>query len=484
VIALAELERAHPELLEVKLDRTPIEYIFTLTPTLPLYVLNVAPIERVIYVDADLYFFASPQPVLDATAQASVAITPHNFSPLRRDKIVYGRFNVGWMTFRRCPEGLDCLATYKANCLAWCHDRVEDGRFADQRYLDAWPAAYPNLVIVAQKGVNVGPWSADNYAFTERNGRFFVDDEPLVCYHFSSVRIEPDGSFAIPIPEGHEAAESVLVRRIVRPYIARLLRERVELHRRFPALVAAEYAGLRYQGAVARPSGPLWRFVGTTWPDTKLDERVSDDAIGAAIALYFKNETAGTGNADVLLGQIIAHVAQGRRRISVLDWRGGVGQNYFVAKASAADIELDWHVFEARAYCDYGKALDSPVQFHEAPAAVERQRYDLVFVRGTLGFDPDWRSTLAELFGAAERALFLAPVFVHERSTFVAANHPPEWRSGAGIDTWIFGETDFQAAATDAGLTAVGELPSFPMEAFAEMPGAVTARVMVLARGG
>ncbi len=77
--------------------------------------------------------------MLDATAQASVAITPHNFTPAMRDKIVYGRFNVGWMSFRRCPEGLACLETYKANCLAWCYDRVEDGRFADQRYLDSWP---------------------------------------------------------------------------------------------------------------------------------------------------------------------------------------------------------------------------------------------------------------------------------------------------------------------------------------------------------
>jgi len=482
VIALYELEQAYPELLTVKLDRTPIEYNFTLTPVLPLYVFGLAPVERVIYVDADLYFFSSPQPVLDATAQASVAITPHNFSPLMRDKIVYGRFNVGWMTFRCCPEGLDCLETYKANCLAWCFDRLEDGRFADQRYLDAWPDSYPGLAIVTHKGVNAGPWNADNYRFSERGGRFFADDDPLVCYHFSSIRIEPDGSFEGLIPDGHRAAESVLVRRIIRPYTARLLRERVELRRRFPALAAAEYAGLRYRGAAPRPSGPPWRFVGRTWPDTKADARVSDAAIGEAIALYFNLEAAGARNPDTLLGQIIARVAQGRRRISVLDWRGGVGQSYFAAKAAAPDVELDWHVFEAPAYCDYGKALNAPVQFHEIPAPLGMPRYDLVFVRGTLGLDPDWRRTFIDLSRATEHALVLAPVLVHQASTFVAANHPPEWRNGAGVNAWIVSEQDLQAAAAEAGLRVVGQVPGPPIAGFAEMPGQATARVMVLTR--
>ncbi len=484
VIALHELEQAYPELLAVKLERTPIEYIFTLTPVLPLYVLGLAPVERVIYVDADLCFYSSPQPVLDATAQASVAITPHNFPPPMRDKLVYGRFNVGWMTFRRCPETLDCLATYKANCLAWCYDRIEDGRFADQRYLDAWPDAYPGLAIVAHKGVNVGPWNADNYRFSERGGQFFVDDDPLVCYHFSSIKIESDGGFEGPIPEGHRAAESVLVRRIIRPYTASLLRERIELRRRFPALAAAEHTGLRYRSPPSRPPGPPWRFVGRTWPETKDDARESDGAVGEAVSLYFKLEAAGARDPDPVLGQIIAHVAQGRRKISVLDWRGRVGQNYFAAKAAAPDIELDWDVCETPVYCDYGKALNPRVRFHEASAPPAMRRYDLVFVRGTLGLAPDWRRTFIALSRATEHALLLSPVLVHERNSFVAANYPPEWRKGAGINTWIVGERDLQATAAAAGLKIVGQVPGPPVAEFAEMPGQAAAREMVLIREG
>ncbi|MGO9785705.1 MAG: hypothetical protein ACLPL5_02735, partial [Stellaceae bacterium] len=259
--------------------------------------------------------------------------------------------------------------------------------------------------------------------------------------------------------------------------------ERIELHRRFSALAAAEYAGLRFRRAASRPLGPPWRFVGRTWPDTKDDARESDAAIGDAIARYFNLEAAGARAADPLLGQIIARVAQGRRKISVLDWRGGVGQSYFEAKAAVPDIELDWHVFEAPAYCDYGKALDAPVQFHETSAPIERQRYDLVFARGTLGFDADWRRTFMNLSRAAKHTLALVPVLVHPAGSFVAANHPPQWRNGAGVNAWIVGEKDLQAAAAEAGLRVVGQVPGQPMGVFAEMPGQVTVRVMVLTRG-
>jgi hypothetical protein len=483
VMALVELEQAYPELLDVKLGRSPIEYIFTLTPVLPLYVFGADPaVERVTYIDADLYFYSSPQPVLDATATASVAITPHNFAPALSEKLVYGRFNVGWMTYRRCPEGLDCLKTYKANCLTWCHDRLEDGKFADQKYLDAWPGIYPGLAIITHKGVNTALWNADNYAFTERDGKFFVDADPLVCYHYHGVRVEADGNFYFLLPEGHRAAESPLVRRIIRPYVARLLRERAELHRRFPALAAAEYASLRFHSPPPRPPGRPWRFVGRRWPDKAVNTLLGDSAISAATILYFNLEASGGGKADDLLGQIIARVAQGRSRISVLDWLGGMGHGHLIAKHAAPDMTFDWHVFEAPAYCDIGQILNPAVRFHESSAPMERQHYDLVWVRGTLGLDPDWRQALVRLSQATKHVLLLAPVMVHQTRSFVVANHPPEWRDGAGLNTWIFGEQDLLEAAASTGLRNMGEVPGPPIEEFPEVPGQAMAKIMVWAR--
>jgi hypothetical protein len=255
VIPLAALENAYPELREVKPKRSAIEYIFTLTPFLPLYLFNATAAEMLTYIDADVYFYSSPRPLLESISRASIAITPHRFSAYFRPWIIYGRFNVGWVSFRRCAEAFDCLASYKADCIAWCYDRVENGRFADQGYLNSWPDRYPSLTIIEHKGVNVAVWNAENYVFEERGGQLLVDGEKLIFYHFHGLKLRPDGSLDVKVPPRH-GAEGVLMRRIMEPYLDAFMRERADLHSRFPELAGVE-TNLRYRETT--PAQPVKR---------------------------------------------------------------------------------------------------------------------------------------------------------------------------------------------------------------------------------
>jgi hypothetical protein len=250
VIPLATLEQVYPELVTVKPARTLIEYYFTLSPFLPHYLFSQTNADRITYIDADLYFFTSPAPVLQSLGEASVAITPHRFSFEYRNHIEYGRFNVAWITYRRCAEGLDCLNAYKADCTAWCYDRVEEGRFGDQKYLDAWPDRYPSLKIIEHKGVNLAIWNVHNYILRMRNDVLMVDDDPLVFYHFSPTRVLPDGTVYVPVLPRGGRSKAVLVENVINPYVRKLEGERRSLHQRFPALAAAERE-IRYS-----PAGP------------------------------------------------------------------------------------------------------------------------------------------------------------------------------------------------------------------------------------
>src|ERR1041385_2951789 len=73
LIALSELEHQFPQLLEAKQTRTRIEYYFTCTPALPLYVFSHNPtIEAVTYLDADLFFFSELTPIYDEIANHSI----------------------------------------------------------------------------------------------------------------------------------------------------------------------------------------------------------------------------------------------------------------------------------------------------------------------------------------------------------------------------------------------------------------------------
>jgi hypothetical protein len=246
IIPLPTLEQAYPELAALKPQRTRMEYYFTLTPFLPHYVFATTPADRVTYIDMDLYFFSSPKPVLESLGQASVAITPHRFSFEYRQHFVFGLFNVAWVTFRRCAEGLDCLNSYKADCTAWCHDRLEDGRFGDQKYLDSWPQRYPSLRIIEHKGVNLAPWNVDNFDLRMKHQKLMVDEYPVVFYHFSGMGTRPSGGVDAYVPTRPGAGKDVLIRHIVKPYLRRLENLRANLHQRFPALAAVE-AEIRYE---------------------------------------------------------------------------------------------------------------------------------------------------------------------------------------------------------------------------------------------
>ncbi|MFZ0763583.1 MAG: hypothetical protein WBV65_21965 [Xanthobacteraceae bacterium] len=248
IVPLAELEAAYPELLSLKSERKLIEYYFTLSPFLPHYLFAQTTADRINYIDGDLYFFTSPQPVLDSLGEASVAITPHRFSFEYRNHVQYGLFNVAWITYRRCAEGLDCLNAYKADCTDWCYDRVEDGRFGDQKYLDGWPGRYPNLRIIDHKGFNLAIWNAHNYMIRAKNDTVMIDDDPLVFYHFASTKLLPDGTVEVPVLPRGGRSKTVLIEHVLNPYKRVLEDRRRILQQRFPALAVAQ-SDIRYPPA-------------------------------------------------------------------------------------------------------------------------------------------------------------------------------------------------------------------------------------------
>ncbi|MBU6399993.1 MAG: glycosyl transferase [Verrucomicrobia bacterium] len=193
LIPLEALERDDPELAATRTKRSTLEYYFTCTPSLPRYILAHCPeVELVTYLDADLFFFADPAPVYDELGGRSIGIIEHRFPESLRHHERYGRFNVGWLSFRRDAAGQACLAWWRARCLEWCHDRCEDGRFADQKYLDNWPEKFQGVALLQHKGANLAPWNLANYQVRTATDGIRVDDQPLIFFHFHALKeLEP-----------------------------------------------------------------------------------------------------------------------------------------------------------------------------------------------------------------------------------------------------------------------------------------------------
>lgn len=219
-IRLADFEDGDTALLAAKRDRTRIEYFFTCTPSLPLYVLRKNPeIECVIYVDADCYFFSSPETIVEEMGAGSIYLVGHRYPESFHAAEEFGRYNVGILGFRNDREGLRCLQTWRSQCNAWCYDRRENGKFADQKYLDVWPEQFCGVVISRHPGVNLAPWNKANHTLHTEHGTPHVDGRPVVCYHFHGVRFYPFGIIEPQAIDYGAALSSTWLRLIYDPYL-------------------------------------------------------------------------------------------------------------------------------------------------------------------------------------------------------------------------------------------------------------------------
>jgi hypothetical protein len=221
ILPLAELERADPRLHAAKADRSRFEYCCTMTPALPLHLLESRPeLTEITYLDADLYFFSDPEPLFEEMGSASVLITPHRFPAYLHHYELNGIYNVQFMTFRRTDEGLEALRWWHERCLEWCLLRLEDGKYADQKYLDDWPERFAGVHVLRHRGGGVAPWNTDTFELRERAGRVTVDGDPLVFFHFHAVRMREDGGYDWRAPGYLHTAEAY--DHAYRPYLAAL----------------------------------------------------------------------------------------------------------------------------------------------------------------------------------------------------------------------------------------------------------------------
>lgn len=197
VISLNEFE--DKELLEVKPFRSKGEYCWTCTPSVILYAIRKYKLKTCTYLDADLYFFASPGVLLNELNGDSIIITEHRYTPGYDSSITSGKYCVQFVTFRNDERGLKALKWWRLRCLEWCYARVEAGKFGDQKYLDDWTTRFKGVHVLAHLGGGVAPWNIQQYEIFKKNNRFFAVEKSsrklfqIIFYHFFSLKFFQKG---------------------------------------------------------------------------------------------------------------------------------------------------------------------------------------------------------------------------------------------------------------------------------------------------
>ncbi len=230
---LADVETA--ALRTVRPGRSKGEYCWTTTPFAPRFVFDADPdVERVTYLDADVWFLRSPAQVFTEfeASGAGVLITEHAYAPEYDQCATAGRYCVQFMVFDR-HRGEPVREWWAERCLEWCFGRYEDGKFGDQKYLDDWPERFGSAVhVLRQASLMQAPWNARRFPYSE-----------AAIFHFHGLRLV-DGPrvdfgalYALPRP---------VVQHVYEPYVEDLRR----------AIGTLREAGVPLQ---AQAAAPAWR---------------------------------------------------------------------------------------------------------------------------------------------------------------------------------------------------------------------------------
>jgi hypothetical protein len=134
-----------------------------------------------------------------------------------------GKYNVGWLSFRRDDQGLAALKWWRERCLEWCYDRPEAGRMADQMYLDDWPDRFSGVLVLQHKGANLAPWNLGGYWLYWRHNQVYVEEDPLIFFHFHGLKQVGPWLYVTNLASFHLNLSPFLRTHLFGPYIQALV---------------------------------------------------------------------------------------------------------------------------------------------------------------------------------------------------------------------------------------------------------------------
>ncbi|HEU4752718.1 MAG TPA: methyltransferase domain-containing protein [Armatimonadota bacterium] len=174
-------------------------------------------------------------------------------------------------------------------------------------------------------------------------------------------------------------------------------------------------------------------------------------------------------NTIVSFGYVLAVAAQGRSRLTLLDWGGGLGHYALLSQALLPSTPLDYYCKELPLLCAAGRRLLPDVTFLEAEEECRARRYDLVLSSSSLHYSQDWRGTLQMLAELTDSYLYVTrlPV-VRSAASFVVLQRPYGCYQTEYLG-WFLNRQELLTCAAQSGLELVRE---FLIDERPEVPGA------------
>lgn len=149
-----------------------------------------------VYCDTDIYFFQDLSVLLKSLTDVDFAFTSHFTTPLEGEKKTSeldlqntGLYNSGFYVFRSSDNALAIFDWWANKLASYCKVDFERGMFVDQSWFNLIPLYFKNVKILHDKNLNVAYWNFHERDISFENGKWLVNGEALVFFHFSGFRL-------------------------------------------------------------------------------------------------------------------------------------------------------------------------------------------------------------------------------------------------------------------------------------------------------
>lgn len=232
VISYKEFEDA--ELFLAKQNRSRKEFIWTCSAYSIKYVLERYGISECTYIDADMYFYNDPTPLIEEIKEneMDVGIIEHGFGQHMEYKYMEkqaGKYCVQFNTFYNNENGLKILNWWTKQCLECCTGIPDGNNFGDQKYLDEFTKLFTGVYEHKNCGAGIAPWNMDRFEIDsegnvrERKGKKIV---PVIFVHYHSMEFIGTNQININVFVRPGKHDKKFIYSLYNPYIRELIRIR------------------------------------------------------------------------------------------------------------------------------------------------------------------------------------------------------------------------------------------------------------------
>lgn len=193
-LSLEQLGLSDTELKNIEFKYNIIEFNTCVKPLALQYLLNKG-YNTAIYLDPDIECYSSFDGFLDEIKDKNIAVTPHKMSPVESEVIEdrlflnNGIFNLGFIAVNNTKVTFDFLKWWDERLRDRCFIDYEHGLATDQIWVELASTIFEGFHITRNTGMNVAYWNIHERKLNKRNGKYYMDDYPLLFFHFSSLSI-------------------------------------------------------------------------------------------------------------------------------------------------------------------------------------------------------------------------------------------------------------------------------------------------------